>query len=318
MLDEASVKFARENLEKFKDPFLRQLIWSALYDMTRDANGLTSFEYVELVRSKIEFETDKRLIQTILGRAEGTIGGFIPQAHTAEESNKMFELCWKHLEKAKEEEDRIIWGRSLLSATKSKEAVEKLLEVLDGKKTIGEWKLDQDMRWSLLIKAVGFGVPGAEARIEEEKKRDATDKGIRSALVAESSKPDIQVKRVKWQKFFECGTGKDSLHSIGAEIGGWKWKNQRDLLKEFDDEFFKNARRICREKQKEYGPMWLNLGPDDVEEENVIQRWEELLNSCEEQDAILKRTVLQELDDMRRTRKCLVYAMKNREQTHSK
>eukprot|EP01088_Endostelium_zonatum_P018139 TRINITY_DN570_c0_g3_i1.p1 TRINITY_DN570_c0_g3~~TRINITY_DN570_c0_g3_i1.p1 ORF type:complete len:931 (-),score=217.68 TRINITY_DN570_c0_g3_i1:16-2808(-) len=312
MLDDSSVQFAKDNLEKIKDPFVRQLIWSALYDMTRDANGLTSFEYLELVRSKIVFEKERRLIQTILGRAEGVIGGFIPKDYTKEESAKIYDLCFEHLQKATEEEDKIIWGRSLLAATKSKETVEKLLDVMDGKTSIGTWKLEQDTRWSIVVKAVGYDVAGAQQRVEAEKARDPSDKGQRSILLCESSKPDIEVKRAKWKRFLELGTGKESLHAVGSEIGGWKWSHQRELLKEFDEEFFNNARRICREKQKEYGGMWLGLGPDDAENDEIVGKWEQLLASCEEQDSILERAVKEELDDMKRARKCLLYAMKSR------
>jgi len=80
------------------------------------------------------------------------------------------------------------------------------------------------------------------------------------------------------------------------------------FLKVFDDEFFKHAKQIAKEKPKEFSRAWLSLGPKDAEDEVVLKKYEDLINSCGEEDSIVKRVCKVIVDDLLRSRKALLYA----------
>ena len=61
VLDPVSLAFARERLADLDDPLLRQLAWSALWDMVRDAR-LSSIDYLAMVRTQAPAELDVSLL----------------------------------------------------------------------------------------------------------------------------------------------------------------------------------------------------------------------------------------------------------------
>eukprot|EP01120_Amphizonella_sp_Union-15-10_P013798 TRINITY_DN649_c0_g3_i1.p1 TRINITY_DN649_c0_g3~~TRINITY_DN649_c0_g3_i1.p1 ORF type:complete len:725 (-),score=168.78 TRINITY_DN649_c0_g3_i1:516-2690(-) len=137
LLDDKSELFARTHLEKLSDPFLRQLLWDAYYNMARDGKMLSK-HYLALVTDKIKFETDPKLIQTILRRASGTLSFFIPDAIKLEESQKLFDLSLESLKKSPENsEQAIIWARSAIDFAKTKESVATLVPFLEPGKKLG-------------------------------------------------------------------------------------------------------------------------------------------------------------------------------------
>lgn len=155
VLDPASLAFAQSRLETFKEALLRQLLWQTFYNMTRDA-AMKSTDYLRLVREKLGFETDPKLIQTILDRAVATLANFVPTAMHNGEADGLFDLAWAALHRADSAELRIIWARSALSFAATNSRVERLVAFLD-KPDITGFEFDQQMRWSVVLKAIAHG-----------------------------------------------------------------------------------------------------------------------------------------------------------------
>ena len=76
-LDDRSLDYVRDHLERVEDPLLRQLIWQALWNMVRDQQ-LKSTDYLPLAASKVAGETDIELVETVLASVTGTIARFVP------------------------------------------------------------------------------------------------------------------------------------------------------------------------------------------------------------------------------------------------
>src|SRR5690606_3884338 len=77
ILDSLSLNYSLKYLDKFESPLLRQLLWQTFYDMTRDAKILTTYDFINLAIEKINFESDKKLIQTILERLQACLDKLI-------------------------------------------------------------------------------------------------------------------------------------------------------------------------------------------------------------------------------------------------
>ena len=72
-LDDESIAWARENIERVGDDLLRQQLWSTLWSMVRDQQ-LKSTDFLAIVREKIGLERNIELVDSVLGHAAGAQG----------------------------------------------------------------------------------------------------------------------------------------------------------------------------------------------------------------------------------------------------
>ena len=81
------------------------------------------------------------------------------------------------------------------------------------------------MRWSLAIKAVAHDLDGAEERLLTEASRDRSDRGQRSVIRAQASRPSVSAKHEAWERINGRGYGSDYL--TRSAIAGFQWRHQR-------------------------------------------------------------------------------------------
>lgn len=100
LLDSASTKFASESMDKFTSlPLLRQLLWSDIYNMARDAK-MSPVEYLAMAREKLLNETDAKLVQAVLRRVQATLHNFVPNSMFASQSALLYDFAWKGFRQA--------------------------------------------------------------------------------------------------------------------------------------------------------------------------------------------------------------------------
>ena len=305
-LDPPSLAFVRARLERFEDPLLRQLLWRTLWDMVRDQQW-KSPAYLALVREKLPFERALDLVETVLGNAAAAVAVFVPEERRMAEAEALFELAWERLYAATESDARIVWARAAIGAAQQPATLERMLALVDKGTGIEGFALDQEMRWALAQKQFAFAIPGAAERLRAEEERDPSDRGRRAAASARSAPPDAATKARAWERF--TADRDSSLHMIRAAMGGFNWAHQRDLLAPYVERFFDQVRDVFRSRDKDFaqgyfGALYPSYRPDD----DVIGRTEALLASLPEAESVLRRTMLEVLDDMRRARACRAFA----------
>jgi len=310
-LDDDSLNFAKNNLKKFSsDPLLRHLLWGVFYDMNRDGQ-MNPADFLKLVRENIETENDKKLVQTLMGRAISTIFSFVPDKYINEEAEALFNVAWKIINEAKSTEDCTIWGNTVVSLAKTSQAIQILSDWLNGKVKLinnNEYELDQSLRWRIISILVSRGCEGAIERVDEELKRDKSDNGKRAASGCVISQPKEDVKEAAWKRFLEFDTksGEGSLHAVCAEMSGFGRSSKKELLIKYVDGYFHNAKKIATEKSLQFARAWLSsLFPSWLgDNEELLKRCEKLLEECTEDDKLLKKSLLQQMDDLKRSIKC--------------
>ncbi|MDA1062677.1 MAG: aminopeptidase N, partial [Chloroflexi bacterium] len=161
-LDERSLDYVREGLERIQEPLLRQLIWQALWNMVRDQQ-LRSTEYLPLVASKIIAETDIELIETALATVTSAIARYVPEDRRDEEAHRFSEVAWAALAAAPAGDQQIIWARTLIGLAITPGDIARVCALADGEHAVPGFTVDQDMRWDIAARAVGHGLAGAEA-----------------------------------------------------------------------------------------------------------------------------------------------------------
>ena len=305
-LDPQSLAFVRERLERFADPLLRLLLWRTLWDMVRDQQ-LRSTDYLALVREKIRFESDLELIESILRNAGMAVYRFVPEERLVAEAEALLETLWERLFAAADNDRRSVWARAAIGMASGEASIRRLLALVDQGTAIPGFDLDQEMRWSLAVKQIAHGLPGGEARLAAEQARDPSDRGRQAVERARTAAPDPAVKAAAWERF---RTDREaSLHMISAAMIGFTQRQQRDLLAPYVDRFFAEVREIFRTRDKDFAQSYFGaLFPHDRPEDAVIAQTEALIAALEAEDTVLRRTALEDLDDLRRAHACRAFA----------
>jgi aminopeptidase N len=304
-LDPESLDYVRANMERITDPLLRQTLWTALWHMVRDQQ-LRATDYLRLVADKVGHETDLELVESILGFSLGALGRFVAEERRTEEYHRFFLRCWDALRAAPEGDPQIIWARHLIAAAITPEDLALIQRLADGEESVPGLTIDQDMRWSIAVKAVAYGMPGGEERVQAERQRDESDRGQRAVLRAQASRPTTASKAEAWAKFH--GEGYGSLHLTAAAMSGFNWVVQRDLLEPYVEQFFERAPSIFEERTKEFASAYFNqLFPSQRVDQAIRDRSERLLSEVAGKNALLERMLRESNDDLQRAIKCRAF-----------
>jgi aminopeptidase N len=133
-LDPESLAFTREHIDRIEDPMLRQMLWSALWNMTRDQQ-LTSVDFLAIIRDKIATEASTELVDAVLGFAQTTLSRFVPDEWREEQGRQLFASAWETLKTA-EGDRQIIWTRALVGFAVTAADIERLAALADGTETV--------------------------------------------------------------------------------------------------------------------------------------------------------------------------------------
>jgi aminopeptidase N len=304
-LDATSLDYVQRHLDRIEDPLLRQLIWQALWNMVRDQQ-LKSTDYLAMIAAQVGSEPNHELVETILANATATLARYVPDEMRLAEAHKFYEVAWSNLQSAPQGDLQIIWGRTLIGIAINPEDVQHFARLADGEVSVPGFTVDQEMRWELAARYVAYGLEDAEARVAAERERDPSDRGQRSSLRCEVSKPDPDVKAEAWRRFHDEGYG--SLHLTSAAMSGFQWYVQRDLTRPYEEKFFEAVPGIFESRPHEAASAYFGgLFPGRVDRE-VLDRSERLLSAIGDRLPTLKRSLREANDDLDRAIKCREFA----------
>ena len=234
-LDERSLRTVEESLSAIDDPLARALVWSSLWNATRDGE-LDARRYLSIVRAHAPEEPNIGLLAGVLANAAAAVRQFVPDAHRAEEQHAWTEAAWSALQVAEGGSDaQLSWARALAAASAFDDARHEEVRALLDRRVPEGLTVDPDLRWQLLTALVTAGHAHADD-VAVELERDDTGSGRTSARRALSSRPDAEVRRQAWNTAWtDHSLSNDHLD---AEIAGFRAGGRRDLIAEFDAEYF--------------------------------------------------------------------------------
>ncbi len=305
-LDSESVAFTRDNIERITDPMLRQLLWSSLWNMTRDQQ-LKSTEFLAIVREKIAFEASIELVDAILTYAGSALMRYVPDEWREREAQLLFDAAWANLRAVDDGDRQIIWTRALISFAVTPGAIALLGRLMDGEESVPGVTLDQDMRWAIATKFVSYGVPGGMERLAKEREADPSDRGQRAMLTGETAQPDATVKAAAWERFHAEGYGSAKLtRSAMAGFNHWR---QKDLLQGYYEAFFDRVPEVFQRPEKETATDYFaTLWPSYRVEQGTLDRAQRVLDTHGPTNTLLARTLREAMDELERAMKCRQFA----------
>ncbi|MDF2561470.1 MAG: aminopeptidase [Microbacterium sp.] len=293
-LDERSLRTVEESLSTIEEPLARALVWSSLWNATRDGE-LDAARYVAIVRAHAPGESNIGLLTGVLANAAYAIRHFVADADRAAEQRSWTDAAWNALQDADAGSDaQLSWARALATASAYDDAHhEQVRALLDGDVPAG-LVVDPDLRWQLLTALVTTGHADL-SDVAAEEERDDTGSGRTAARRARASRPDAAVRREAWDAAWtDLALSNDHLD---AEIEGFRAGGRRDLIESFDAEYFARIATVWNERSIEIARrLVLGLFPSS-DSLSAVDAW---IAENAAAPAALRRLIVEQRDHLER------------------
>ena len=257
-LDDDSLAAATSRIADIADPMPRTLVWSAAWEMTRQAQ-MRAREFAALVQEGIGAESEIGVVQRVLLQAQSAISSYADPAWAAETGWPTFSRRLLELARGAEpgSDHQLAFINTLLAGVLPDDVVDVLAQLLDGATPesagLPGLVIDTDLRWSLVTALAAAGRIDAGALetpvIDAELSRDNTATGERRAATARAARPAAESKAAAWrQAVFDD----DLSNTLGrAVIAGFVRAGQESLLAPYTAQYFAAAQDVWDRRTSE-------------------------------------------------------------------
>ncbi|OBF48989.1 aminopeptidase N [Mycobacterium sp. 852002-53434_SCH5985345] len=243
-LDAGSLQTALQRIADIAEPLPRSLVWSAAWEMTREAE-LRARDFVALVSDGVHAETEVGVAQRLLLQAQTALGSYAEPGWAREHGWPQFADRLLELARAADpgSDHQLAFVNTLCSSVLSTRHVVVLADLFDhdpAELGLAGLEIDTDLRWRIVTALASAGEIDADGPatpfIDAEVQRDPTAAGKRHGAQAATARPQPRVKEDAWTTVIED----DTLANITARsiIAGFAPAGQHDLLTPFTDRYF--------------------------------------------------------------------------------
>lgn len=256
-LDDDSLRTALSRIADIDEPLPRTLVWSAAWEMTRDAE-LKARDFVALVMSGVQAETEVGVAQRLLLQAQTALNSYAdPQWACANGwpafADRLLDLA---RESSPGSDHQLAFVNALCSSVLQLHHVAVLATLLDNEPAevnLPGLVIDTDLRWRIVTALAASGDIDGDGMqtpfLDAEAQRDPTAAGRRHAAAAAAARPQLDVKNAAWQQVIED----DTLPNITARaiIGGFVQTGQSALLQPFTERYFEAIPGVWERRSSE-------------------------------------------------------------------
>ncbi|MGH9935203.1 MAG: M1 family metallopeptidase, partial [Blastocatellia bacterium] len=194
MLDAKSRAAVISRIGGISDPFLRTMLWGALWDAVREVE-MNPRDYIALALKTLPAEADPELTQSLLDRLTRAFERYLSESEQMAIAPRIESLCLDRMMKADEVDLRIIYFRAFRSVATTAEARGRLKDLLSGKTSAPSVEIKPLDRWRIIAALLAQRDTEAENLLDAERKRDTSDDGRKQAYVAEVARADTATKQ---------------------------------------------------------------------------------------------------------------------------
>ncbi|MCT1385993.1 aminopeptidase N [Brachybacterium sp. p3-SID1565] len=297
-LDPRSLEVAMEHLRDLDDPLARTLLWSAAWDMVRDAE-LPSRRFQQLVLTNIDREESSSVVRTLLSQLETVAGRYAAEGDRAARTAGAADALWELAGSAPAGSDaqlQFLEAFARLASTEQHREV--LAGLLDGSRTLEGRTIDTDLRWKLVIALSALGGIDA-ASIDEVLAKDDTQSGRKSALTAKAAQPTAEAKSEAWRLTVE----QDELpnESLTAVVQGFNRVLDPALIAPYQERYFSMLQKVWDRRSNEIANrLAQGYFPDSYGDRFVLDRADGWLADHEDAPFGLRRVVVEGRDTVAR------------------
>lgn len=240
-LDARSTDAAARGLSTIDDALARAVIWAALWDATRDGE-LPVARYLEIVAQHAPREGNAALLADALAHAQFAIGHYAAAAERDRLAADWLETAWTALWAAPAGSDaQLAWARAVgAAASRSDRRAAELTAILSGEaEAPSGLALDPELRWDWLAALSATGHVDLAAA-DAELARDGSSQGRTAYRAVLAARPDAAVRADAWHAAWDDGSLTND--HLDATIAGVRAGGRRDLVEEFDADYFARIR----------------------------------------------------------------------------
>ena len=243
-LDPESLSVATDRIADIAEPLPRTLVWSAAWEMTRDAE-LKARDFVALVIRGVGAETEVGVAQRLLMQAQSALNSYAEPSWALTQGWPAFTDRLLGMARGAEagSDHQLAYVNALCSSVLAERHLAVLADLLDRDPAdceLAGLQVDTDLRWRIVTALAAGGRVDAETThtpfIDAEVERDPTAAGRRHGAAASAARPQPDVKHRAWQQAIEDDTLPNA--TARAIITGWAQPGQGALLTPFTEQYF--------------------------------------------------------------------------------
>jgi aminopeptidase N len=300
-LDAQSLQTALERIADIAEPLPRTLVWSAAWEMTREAE-LRARDFVALVSGGLHAETEVGVAQRLLMQTQTALASYAEPGWAREHGWPQFADRLLELARAAQPRSdfQLAFVNTLCSSVLSTRHVVTLADLLDHDPAgsgLAGLEVDTDLRWRIVTALATAGDIDADGPatpfIDAEVQRDPTAAGKRHGAQAAAARPQLEVK----EEAFTTVVEDDTLANITARsiIAGIVAPGQGELLKPLTTRYFKAIPGVWARRSSEVAQtMVIGLYPHwDISDAGIAAADEFLTAPESEVPPALRRLVLE-------------------------
>jgi aminopeptidase N len=213
-LDPESLRVATTRIADIADPLPRTLVWSAAWEMTRDAE-LRARDFVALVSGGVQAETEVGVAQRLLLQAQTALNSYAEPGWASAEGWPNFADRLLDLARgaAPGSDHQLAFVNALCTSVLSDRHLTVLADLLEHDPAaygLPGLVVDTDLRWRIVTALAAGGQIDADGPqtpfIDAELTRDPTAAGKRHAAAAAAARPQADVKHRAWREVIEDDT----------------------------------------------------------------------------------------------------------------
>jgi aminopeptidase N len=256
-LDPESLKLATERIADIAEPLPRTLVWSAAWEMTRDAE-LKARDFIALVSRGVGAETEVGVAQRLLMQAQTALNSYSEPHWAAEHGWPAFADRLLELARAADpgSDHQLAYINALCTSVLSAHHLVLLADLLDGDPAecgLAGLEIDTDLRWRIITALAAGGRIDADGPltpfIDAEVVRDPTAAGKRHAAAASAARPQADVKHRAWREVTEDDTLPNS--TTRAIVTGFAQPGQAAVLAPYAKSYFEAIAQVWERRSSE-------------------------------------------------------------------
>ncbi|MDQ6875314.1 MAG: aminopeptidase N [Actinomycetota bacterium] len=282
---------------RLEDSLPRALLWSAVWDLVRDAE-LPAGAYLRLVGDSAAAEPVVGVAESLVLHCRAALDIFGAPAARADRLRDVAANWRECLLAATPGGDlQLAFGRAYAGAASSPAETDEVRGWLAGTGVPPRLVLDADLRWLVVRRLAVLGAID-EPAIAAEYDRDTTSAGAQAAATARASLPAPAAKAAAWSALLDSDTL--SNHMVTATARGFWFPEQMDLGRPYVEEYFARIPQVWHERTAEIALLLTRLlFPAVLVEPDTLDQVERTL-SRGSLDPRLRRQLREQEADLRR------------------
>ena len=296
--DARTVAWLERHISSVQDSFLRAMLWGALWDLVREAR-LDPARYTALALRELPKEPDEQIVSGVLGRVGRAVVAYLPAGRRdsalasveaalmsgAGDASRPYGVRKPYLD-------------TYIRVAGTQSGLSRLDALLDSAQAAGA-PLRAPTRWAIVNALLERRAPSGERRFANEARADSGSEGKRRAFVAAAARPDSDVKREYFQRYF----ADEALNEdwVTASLDGFNSVRQTELTRPYLIPALDSLRWIQTNRRIFFLGSWLSSFLEGQTSAESLIAVERFLTEHPQLPRDLREKILQAEDELTRT-----------------